>query len=316
MIEAIVAGKALDLSLMKKEELKGIPVDTKLQFQFYRAIFNGYEFCLLKAKKEESHASTDCLSLAKRLESMVNLPIVFLFQGLQFIERNRLIDRGVYFIVSDKYAYLPFLVINTRETNQKKAEELTAVAQYILLYHLQVEGLEGASMSELEKKLPYTYVTVSRAFKTLGDLKLCEVSMDENRTKRLHFEESTKELWEHILPYLKNPVNRILYCDVIADRVSITYGGITALSHYTHLNPDETETYVVDTKQYRKLQVSGALKNLNEAEGNIRLEVWSYPPLSLDYVDPISLYLTLKEDRDPRVEKELELMINKLWLRE
>lgn len=316
MIEVTVAGKALDLSLMKKEELKGIPIDTKLQFQFYLAIFNGYEFCLLKAKKEENHASTDCLRLAKRLETMVNLPIVFLFQGLQFVERNRLIERGVYFIVSDKYAYLPFLVINTRETERKKSEELSAVAQYILLYHLQVEGLEGASMVELERKFPYTYVTISRAFKTLDDLKLCKVSMDENRVKRLHFEESPKELWEHILPYLKNPVNRIVYCDAIADAVCMTYGGITALSHYTHLNPDETNTYIMDTKQYKKLQAFGALKNLNEAEGNIRLEVWNYPPLSLDYADPISLYLTLKEDKDPRVEKELELMINKLWLQE
>ena len=313
MIEVTVAGKALDLSLMKKEELKGIPIDTKLQFQFYLAIFNGYEFCLLKAKKEENHASTDCLRLAKRLETMVNLPIVFLFQGLQFVERNRLIERGVYFIVSDKYAYLPFLVINTRETERKKSEELSAVAQYILLYHLQVEGLEGASMVELERKFPYTYVTISRAFKTLGDLKLCEVSMDGNRVKRLHFEKSPKELWEHILPYLKNPVNRVLYCDAIADGVCMTFGGITALSHYTHLNPDETDTYIMGTKQYRELQTSGALKNLNEAEGNIRLEVWNYPPLSQNYADPISLYLTLKEDKDPRVEKELELMINKLW---
>jgi len=313
MIEVTVAGKALDLSLMKREELRGISIDTKLQFQCYRAIFNGYEFCLLQAKKEENHASTDCLRLAKRLETMVNLPIVFLFQGLQFVERNRLIERGVYFIVSDKYAYLPFLVINTRETEHKKSEDLSSVAQYILLYHLQVESLESVSMAELEKKLPYTYVTISRAFKTLGDLKLCEVSMDGNRVKRLHFEKSPKELWEHILPYLKNPVNRVLYCDAIADGVCMTFGGITALSHYTHLNPDETNTYIVDTKQYRKLQASNALKNLNEAEGNIRLEVWNYPPLSQDYADPISLYLTLKEDKDPRVEKELELMINKLW---
>lgn len=313
MIVVTVAGKALDLSLMKREELRSIPIDTKLRFQFYRAFFNGYEFCLLQAKKEENHASTDCLRLAKRLETMVSLPIVFLFQGLQFVERNRLIERGVYFIVSDKYAYLPFLVINTREAEQKNAKELTAVAQYILLYHLQVESLEGASMAELEKKLPYTYVTISRAFKTLGDLKLCEVSMDGNRVKRLHFEKSPKELWEHILPYLKNPVNRVLYCDAIADGVCMTFGGITALSHYTHLNPDETDTYIMGTKQYRELQTSGALKNLNEAEGNIRLEVWNYPPLSQNYADPISLYLTLKEDKDPRVEKELELMINKLW---
>jgi hypothetical protein len=244
---------------------------------------------------------------------MIGLPIVYLFQGLQFVERNRLIDRGVYFIVSGKYAFLPFLVLNTREKEQKKSEELSAVAQYILLYHLQVESLEGASMVELEKKLPYTYVTISRAFKTLGDLKLCMIWADENRIKRLHFEKSPKEQWEHILPYLKSPVNRVLYLDSIADGINMTYGGITALSHYTHLNPDEVCTCIIDTKRYRELQSAGAFKNLNESEGVIRLEVWNYPSLSQDYADPISLYLTLKDEKDPRVEKELELMISKIW---
>jgi hypothetical protein len=43
------------------------------------------------------------------------------------------------------------------------------------------------------------------------------------------------------------------------------------------------------------------------------LEVWNYPSLSQDYADPISLYLTLKDEKDPRVEKELELMISKIW---
>ena len=201
---------------------------------------------------------------------------------------------------------------SNEQRGQKNAEELTAVTQYILLYHLQVAVLEGASMAELEKKLPYTYVTISRAFKTLGNLKLCKVSMDENRVKRQHFEEYPKELWEHILPYLKNPIYRILYCDAIDNGVSMTNGGFTALSHYTHLNPDETKTYIMDTKQHKELQAFGAMKNLNETEDNIRLDVWNYPPLTQDYADPVSIYLTLNEEKDPRVE-ELELMINKLW---
>ena len=72
-------------------------------------------------------------------------------------------------------------------------------------------------------------------------------------------------------------------------------------------------TFVMDTKQYRALQASGTFKELNETDGNIRLEVWNYPPLSHDYADPLSVYLTLKEDNDPRVEKELEQMIKRLW---
>lgn len=301
------------LSPMKKEELKGIPIDTKLKFQFYRATFNGNAFCLLETKKAENHASMDCLRLAERLKIILDLPVVFLFRNIQFVERNRLIDRGVYFIVSDKFAFLPFLIINYKETAHKKVEELSSVAQYILLYHLQIDNMNGWSMTDMEQKLPYTYVTISRAFKNLEELQLCKIEMDENRVKRIFFEGTKKEVWERSLPYLKDPIKKKLYCDDIVTDQPFTEGGITALAHYTSLNPDETKTFVMDEKGYKNLQDNGIFVNQNDIEGNICIEIWNYPPLRQDYADPLSLFLTLREDRDPRTEKELEIMINKLW---
>ena len=313
MLEVKVAGKILALSPMKKEELKGIPIDTKLKFQFYRAIFNENAFCLLETKKEENHASVDCLRLAGRLKVILHLPVVFLFRNLQFVERNRLIDRGVYFIVSDKFAFLPFLIINYKETIHKKAEELSSVAQYILLYHLQIDDMNGWSMADMGEKLPYTYVTISRAFKNLEELRLCKIEMDEKRVKRIFFEGTKNEVWERSLPFLKNPIKKKLYCDDIVTNLPFIEGGVTALAHYTSLNPDETKTYVMDAKGYKDLQRNSIFVNRNDVEGNICIEIWNYPPLHQDYADPLSLYLTLKDDRDPRTEKELEIMINKLW---
>ena len=313
MVEVKVAGKVLTLSPMKKEELKGIPIDTKLKFQFYRAIFNENAFCLLETKKEENHASVDCLRLAGRLKVILHLPVVFLFRNLQFVERNRLIDRGVYFIVSDKFAFLPFLIINYKETIHKKAEELSSVAQYILLYHLQIDDMNGWSMADMGEKLPYTYVTISRAFKNLEELRLCKIEMDEKRVKRIFFEGTKNEVWERSLPFLKNPIKKKLYCDDIVTNLPFIEGGVTALAHYTSLNPDETKTYVMDAKGYKDLQRNSIFVNRNDVEGSIIIEIWNYPPLHQDYADPISLYLTLRDDRDPRTEKELEIMINKLW---
>lgn len=52
----------------------------------------------------------------------------------------------------------------------------------------------------------------------------------------------------------------------------------------------------------------------NRVDGDIIIEVWKYLPLGKDgYVDKLSLYLTLMEDLDPRVEKELEIMLNTIW---
>jgi len=313
MVEIKVAGKVLALSPMKIEELKGIPIDTKLKFQFYRTTFNENAFCLLETKKEENHASIDCLKLAERLKDILHLPVVFLFRNLLFVERNRLIDRGVYFIVSGKFAFLPFLIINYKETTHKKAEGLSSVAQYIMLYHLQIDNMSGLSMADMESKLPYTYVTISRAFKNLEELHLCKIEIDENRVKRIFFEGTKKEVWERSLPYLKNPIKKKLYCDDIVTDLPFTEGGITALAHYTSLNPNGTKTYVMDAKGYKDLQHNSIFVNQNDVEGNICIEIWNYPPLHQYYADPLSLYLTLRDDRDPRTEKELELMINKLW---
>ena len=313
MIEVKVAGKILILSSMEKEELKGIPIDYKLKFHFYRATFNESVFCLLETNKEENHASVDCLKLAERLEGIVHLPVVFLFRNLLFVERNRLIDRGVYFIVSDKFAFLPFLIINNKTAIHKKTEELSAVAQYILLYHLQVNNVNGCSLTDMEQKLPYSYVTISRAFNNLEELKLCKIEIDESRVKRIFFEWTKNEMWKRSLPLMKNPIKKRVYCDGLVPNQSFIQGGINALSHYSSLNPDETKTYVVDVKRYKSLQINSICVNLNDVEGNICIEIWNYPPLRQDYVDPLSLFLTLRDDRDPRIEKEIELMINKLW---
>ncbi len=311
--DVIVAGKALSLSQFEDSELKSIPIDTKLKFLFYRAAFNDKAFCLLSAKKEENHASMDCSRLANRLKSILRLPIVFLFDNLQFVERNRLIERGVYFIVSNKFAFLPFLIINTRDSNRQKTEELSASAQYILLYHLQIDDLNGWSMADIETKMPFSYVTISRAFKNFEDLQLCKIEMDENRVKHIQFDGSKKEVWERTLPFLKSPVKKKIYCDGVTTKQQLTYGGISAMAHYTALNPDEVTTYVVNAKDYNRLADRSAFVNANDVEGDICIEIWNYPPLYQYYADQLSLYLTLRDDRDPRIEKELESMISKLW---
>jgi hypothetical protein len=168
-------------------------------------------------------------------------------------------------------------------------------------------------MADMGEKLPYTYVTISRAFKNLEELHLCKIETDENRVKRIFFEGTKKEVWERSLPYLKDPIKKKLYCDDIVTDLSFTEGGIAALAHYTSLNPDGTKTYVMDTKGYKDLQHNSIFVNQNNIEGNICIEIWNYPPLHQYYADPLSLYLTLRDDRDPRTEKELEIMINKLW---
>ena len=91
--------------------------------------------------------------------------------------------------------------------------------------------------------------------------------------------------------------------------------GINALAAYTMLNPEAMQTYAIEEAEYRELEKVKAFAGQNGLEGAIQIEVWRYPavPVKEGYADPISLALTLRDDHDPRVEKEIERLVNGNW---
>ena len=53
------------------------------------------------------------------------------------------------------------LIANERIRKIKQAKILTPVAQYLLLYHLQVGSLEGLAARDMEDKMPYSYASIT-----------------------------------------------------------------------------------------------------------------------------------------------------------
>ncbi len=303
----IIAGQNILLTSLKKEDLKGVYIDAIVRFNFYRGELNDNPFILLEHKKSENLRPLQYKQIASRVGEILSMPILFEFERLVSYQRNRFIKQGVHFVVSDKYVFLPFLVINANEGTPIKAEKLSPVAQYILLRQIQKGEFDGASIKEVEGLAPYKYVTLTRAIRILEELGLCEVVVGSDRVKTLHFS-SAKELWELSKKYLINPISKVVYCSKVDSGVISSYN---ALSHYTNLNPDNVEHFAIYEKEYKEW--SKRCEELNNYEGEIEIEVWRYPPIEDKYVDRLSLYLTLKDDKDPRVEKELEKLTTQIW---
>ena len=81
------------------------------------------------------------------------------------------------------------------------------------------------------------------------------------------------------------------------------------------LNPDPERMIMVSVKQLREFKSSGVLVRPNEFDGNIIIEAWKYTPVTAigtkaEWVDRLSLAVSLREDEDPRVEGEVERLIN------
>lgn len=314
----IIAGKNLPLTPMTKSELKGVFADAIVKFVFYKTEFQGNPLCILVSKRNKKLTPLEYKQLADRLEKIIRLPIVFLFDSLEYYERDRFIDRGVYFVVTNKYVFLPYLLINAKQSPMKKVEKLLSTAQYLLLFHLQIKEIEGLTIQEIEKLIPYKYVTLTRAITSLEQLNLCRTEKNIYRQKVIYFDCPLDKLWEQAQPFMENPIRKIWFCDHLPE-TPLPICGINALSHYTSINPENFRTYAIDNDKFNSLVKKNMCIGINPIEGNIKLEIWNYPPLvkeNTGIVDKLSLYLTLKEDKDPRVEKELEKMLKELWLKD
>ena len=309
-----ILGKTIELVKRPADKLKGINMGEKLTFDFFDGLFRGEELLFVKPKGSNP-TPRKCAFVSERLMQLFGLPVVFILQPGPGYERQRLLEKDVYFIMSDKYANLPMLVAMEKVTTRKIPERLTPVAQYILLYHLEIENLDGKSTKAIASLMPYSYESVSIGLTCLADVGLCEKVPIDARSKAVHFKSTGKQLWEEAGKYLIDPVDRKIYCDGLNVEKEFPECGINALAHYSMLNRDPEKWIMMTTGEYRQSIDDSSIINSNELDGDIIIEIWKYPVVSrrntkVEWVDPLSLVLSLKKDDDPRVEEETEHLIN------
>ena len=176
----IIAGKTIPMRLKNRSELKGVFTDALLMFSFYDIEYMGVQFVVLESKTPAHLTPVQCKKLTSNLSAVLGRPCVIMFNQLASYERNRYIEQGVYFVVSGKYVFLPFFLINARDSAPINKERLQPAAQYLLLYHLQRKSLEGCTLSDMEKLLPYNYLAISRAVRQLKATYLVDVEVSNN----------------------------------------------------------------------------------------------------------------------------------------
>ena len=306
-----IDGKKLLLEEISKEAVRKavrIP-DVWIHYALHKTEYMGESMIIMESIVENNFTPMRLKHLSDAVSEAYGVPAVMYFKRLEYYQRQRLRERGLYFIIGNTYVSLPSLIINGKMVDKKPVHVLTPVAQYLLLYHLQVASLTNKTARELEQITPFLYTTLTRAINVLVELHLCEIKLDEARFKHLIFIDDKQALWEQAKPYLINPISNVSYTDKLTIDYVRPIAGINALSHYSMLNPEQMQTYALTDAEAKQLQTSGAV-DFNPIDGAYRLEKWLYPPIAKDgYVDRLSLALTLKEDDDPRVEKEVKHII-------
>jgi len=200
-----------------------------------------------------------------------------------------------------------------------RRNELSAPAQMVLLLHLQRPDLGNLSLNEWAEHLRYSPASMTRVRQELEEAGLCQAK-GTGKARNLMFESGRRALWDLAMPRLRNPVKCRTYCRVASDtQLSLLHAGLSALAKRSMISADSAPVYAMSVSAFKAAMEEGQLLRHSRGEsGAVEIEQWIYAPAvtSADgkQVDDLSLYLSLRDSPDERVQGALtEMMEAMQW---
>lgn len=251
-----------------------------------------------------------------------SMDVILVFSKLSDNEKKQLLQARVPFVDFKGNLFFPPLGLALNANDDVEVfKELTPSEQLTWIAFLLTKGQKVVDVDLLSQITGLPNSTIYRCLRTFKTLNWL------NKPNKLYaYTASKKELFLKSESFLFNPIKkRLLLSDFDLNKIQsdsrLLYGGTYALSYLTFLaESDENSSYVISQRQFNKLSLPLSQHIL---EGKI-LEIWRYSPFVSEFwndfketqdrqfVDPISLYLTLKDDDDPRVEEEIEALKNNI----
>ncbi len=291
----------------------------KLPF-FLNDLYDFYEIsllehsCLLLVAKESSKETPATIRKHKeQVQKIWKGPCIYVQETIAHYNRKRLIEERIPFIIPGNQLYLPEIGIYLSEYYRKQHEnvkkKISPSTQMVVIYMLFQKTPEKITPSDLAKKLGYTLMTMTRAFDELKVTGICEIQK-KGRELCLLFKENKCELWEQAKPWMSTPVKSCVWIE--QKNKEMVLSGLSALSCFTALNADLLPIYAMSAKRWKELGIQGLPSS---EKASFELEIWHYDPslfAQKNIVNPFSLYLSLQEKADERIEFALEEMMRNI----
>ncbi|MFA9424406.1 MAG: MarR family transcriptional regulator [Sedimentibacter sp.] len=292
---------------------------------FLRNIYNFYEMrildipCVLLEILDEAPGVDVIEKHIKRIEELTNQQIVLYYKAITWYRRKSLIENRISFIIEDGQVFLPFLGLDLKKTPQYVDKEVTtfsASAQLAFLYFLYNKDAV-VNTTEFARKMGFTTMTASRALNELYDTKLVTYEIGGKTGRSKEYERiSDPEYFEKGHVYMKTPVKRVVYVQKVPENALI--GGLEALAELSMINPPGYMVRAISSKCLNKQDIQ-IIKNKDIVKDQkfVKLEIWEYDPklfTEKKCVDLMSLYASLKEEKDERIEQALEeILRGEVW---
>lgn len=299
------------LALAPYDGMNAVPYLLRSSYTFFVAKINGLNFLLMCNQKKTKPTPGAVKKHAAIVQKHLDIPVVYVAESMPSYQRIRLLRQQMPFIVPGRQLYLPFLGMAFSEADKKADKEfstLGTLAQLILLGHLNGLIREPLTLAAASKLFSYSRVSVIRAF---DELEYFFLAQRESGTRRLVFPMPAKTLWEQALPVLNNPCRRSVGLEALPGNLPVHLAGTSALSEQTLLAESAQKEFATSVNTFNAVKKTATISKIGAP---IVLQLWTYPPglLARETVDPFSLYLTLKDDADERVQIALDELMERL----
>lgn len=321
-----VVGLETEIQPLAKATMDRLPMYLTEGYKWHKLVLADRPYIFAQMKDANAFSIAQMEKHFEQVRTVMQLPIIAIFDKLEAYNRKRLIEKRIAFIVPNKQLYMPEFLIDLREysiTDKKKQSTLTPLAQQLfLIYILDKQNdsqLENLTFKELANLLGTNPMGITRAVENLKYHELIEVTGEKEKFIRFMFDR--QQMWHNAEQrnILINPVLKRVYVDEKPRGIFMLHSNDSALPEYSDINPTRQEFFAIEKNMFYALQKNNALINANKYEGEYCLEVWKYNPETVvnqwlnnsRIVDPLSLYLCYKENQDERIEMAMEQIIER-----
>ncbi|HPV05383.1 MAG TPA: hypothetical protein PLC24_12545 [Myxococcota bacterium] len=251
--------------------------------------------------------------------------VVYVCSQLSAYARRGLIDARIQFVVPGNQLYLPVLAVALRERFSRtpaathKFSPATQVLVLFWIYNPAGSGPGRSTPTEMARVLGYTKMTMSRAFREVNGV-FDELARNKTGGDAISERLTPRELWNMFQSYMRDPVGRHIFLPKRDfDPVIGLRAGLTALAELSMLAEPARGVWAVGQNDWLAFARNGGARLLDRPDADsLEIEIWRYPPKlfgKLGFggmdggVDPLSLYLSLREDPDERVQMALDELL-------
>ena len=286
------------------------------------ATLAGQTWLIAFLRQPDAPAPLQLLKQLDQLQARIDLPVAgtcLVAEHLAPYLRTRLVELGQPFVVPGRQLFWP--AIGSAETVQRPqrlrpepVDTLGPVAQQLLIALLLRRVLPPLTITTVAQALGWTAASVSQAVKALEASGLVE-SRTEGRERIFALADAPGEVWRQAQPLLRTPVRqriRIRQADLPPD--ATLRAGESALATLSDLTEPAEPVFAVASRHWPKGPETPPVIPTPDT-GTCVVELWRYPPdatATHGRVDPLSLYLSLKDAKDERLQLALERLMEQV----